>query len=1434
VGTYSKGHNTYQTLVEALSGKSWLVTHSPSPGVDDNVLSAMSCASSTGCVAVGSYSNDYTAYQTLTETLVGRSLTTTASPNPNSIRSFLVGVSCTSSTSCVAVGSYYEVSGSQPLVETLNGETWSVTPSPQLPPTNGPPTTAENAANNPSEAQCASSQNRCGDPVDTESGVFSHTFSDFAIPGSGIPLSFSHTYDSFTGSTASTPGPLGYGWTDNYNMSLAVTGVSPNQVATITQENGSQVTFDEPASGTTWTPSAPRIIAMLTQNGDGSWTFTRRGTQIFDFNSSGQLADEKDLNGYSTTLSYTDAQLTTITENAISGSPLRTLTVGWDTSHTHITSVTDTNVTPNRTVTFRYNDGLGNLTDVVDVNGGDTHFTYYPDHLLHVMQSPQCYVTSGCPGVENHYDANTPPRVDWQKDELQRQTSFAYAGDPASASGGTTTITGPVIDTTASPPAHNVSVDNYQYGVRTSQSRGVGNSDQSTTYFRYDPDTLGRTLVEDPNGNTTTTTVNGNGNVTGTLDALGRTTSATYNSLNEPLTKTDGNGVMTTYTYDPLGHGNLQTVSTPLLDSTGTNTLATQTTTYAYGDPNHLGDATSMTDPNGNVTSYGYDAYGDRVETKDPLGNVSGSVYNADGWLQATYTPKAGCTWGALPPTGCNATYRTAYGYTDPITTTTDEFGDVRTITDPLGHVSTYGYDNNRNKTLAKDADGNPTTYTYGRANELTITTRPDLTTLTTSYYGDGTVHTQTDGNGKVTTNTYDHQARLTSVTDPLGHVITYSYDSAGNQVTKQDNGGSCSSTPKVSCTTKTYDADNELASITYSDKKTPNVTSITYDHDGQRTAMTDGTGMSKWTYDSLHRMTSDANGAGATVSYDYLTPTSAYDLKDQVGHITYPNSVGTVSQTWNADGQLASVEDWNTKTTTFAYDADGNLHLESAGSSPSVTDTFGFDPTDEMASVSDGNGSTLFPANYTRDANGQLTSDSSVPSTVGSYRYSALNQLCYGATSNTSACTSPPSGSISYGYDNAGNMISDNGTTQSFNAADQLCWTATTATTTSCTPPPTNATKYTDNTSGDTIGIAPSRGPKTSLGYDQPNHLTTFTHGAVSAKYTYDGTGLRMSKAIKTSTAHFAWDESSSLPLLLQDTTTTKVKKTTTTTTTSYLYGPGELPVEQISGTTSDWLHHDQQGSTRLITDATGASVATFTYDPYGTITHRTGPVTTPLLFSGQYQDSESGMYYLRARYYSPSTAQFVALDPLVATTRNPYGYGSGNPLNISDPSGTDANFCSVLDQWGQTTNAQQHCNPKPSTPASSVSAGTEQCNGSDPSDPSTICYVSDGSNWNEVKSDTGPAVTGLDYNRIQAINRFCSATSIIPIVNEVTGPCALASGAVIATNDLGLAYQGCSNGLLADAVGLAAPAGGKWTGYVIGNVTAWTPNIPGTNECC
>jgi len=60
----------------------------------------------------------------------------------------------------------------------------------------------------------------------------------------------------------------------------------------------------------------------------------------------------------------------------------------------------------------------------------------------------------------------------------------------------------------------------------------------------------------------------------------------------------------------------------------------------------------------------------------------------------------------------------------------------------------------------------------------------------------------------------------------------------------------------------------------------------------------------------------------------------------------------------------------------------------------------------------------------------------------------------------------------------------------------------------------------------------------------------------------------------------------------------------------------------------------------------------------------------------SGQYTDNESGLVYLRARYYDPGTGVFLTRDPLEAQTREAYGYVGGNPLNFTDPSGL---------YWGQ-----------------------------------------------------------------------------------------------------------------------------------------------------
>ena len=73
--------------------------------------------------------------------------------------------------------------------------------------------------------------------------------------------------------------------------------------------------------------------------------------------------------------------------------------------------------------------------------------------------------------------------------------------------------------------------------------------------------------------------------------------------------------------------------------------------------------------------------------------------------------------------------------------------------------------------------------------------------------------------------------------------------------------------------------------------------------------------------------------------------------------------------------------------------------------------------------------------------------------------------------------------------------------------------------------------------------------------------------------------------------------------------------------------------------------------------------------------------PSATP----GSITDSESGLQYLRARYYDPQTCQFLTIDPLVGITGEPYSYTAGNPLNMSDPSG--------LFDWGDVGNfVQQH----------------------------------------------------------------------------------------------------------------------------------------------
>ncbi|MGN6274843.1 MAG: RHS repeat-associated core domain-containing protein, partial [Solirubrobacterales bacterium] len=158
---------------------------------------------------------------------------------------------------------------------------------------------------------------------------------------------------------------------------------------------------------------------------------------------------------------------------------------------------------------------------------------------------------------------------------------------------------------------------------------------------------------------------------------------------------------------------------------------------------------------------------------------------------------------------------------------------------------------------------------------------------------------------------------------------------------------------------------------------------------------------------------------------------------------------------------------------------------------------------------------------------------------------------------------------------------------------------------------------------------------------------------------YGYDGNGLRQSETISGTTNHLVWDTAESLPLLLYD------------GTRYYVYGPEGLPIEQIASETPTYLHHDQQGSTRLLTSQAGTVSGSYAFTPYGQTEAHTGTATTPLGYGAQYTSLDTGLIYLRARVYDPATAQFMSVDPLVAKTGETYGYAGADPVNAGDPGG-------------------------------------------------------------------------------------------------------------------------------------------------------------------
>ena len=185
---------------------------------------------------------------------------------------------------------------------------------------------------------------------------------------------------------------------------------------------------------------------------------------------------------------------------------------------------------------------------------------------------------------------------------------------------------------------------------------------------------------------------------------------------------------------------------------------------------------------------------------------------------------------------------------------------------------------------------------------------------------------------------------------------------------------------------------------------------------------------------------------------------------------------------------------------------------------------------------------------------------------------------------------------------------------------------------------------------------------------YDSANRLIT----ADTRYYVYDVEGTRIKTQKGEDTTKFIYNVNARLSQLLV--------KTENNADTKYVYGLG-LIGEEVSGNFKTY-HFDYRGSTVAITDSNCNITDTFTYDTYGKLTARTGTTKTPFLYNGRdgvmYED-DTGLIYMRARYYSPALRRFVNADKLHgdisnSLTLNRYAYVNGNPADNVDPEGLSA----------------------------------------------------------------------------------------------------------------------------------------------------------------
>jgi len=414
------------------------------------------------------------------------------------------------------------------------------------------------------------------------------------------------------------------------------------------------------------------------------------------------------------------------------------------------------------------------------------------------------------------------------------------------------------------------------------------------------------------------------------------------------------------------------------------------------------------------------------------------------------------------------------------------------------------------------------------------------------------------------------------------------------------------------------------------------------YDANSNRVGYTAPDGSTNtYTYDTLNRLTTLANSWAGTFGF-------SYDSLSRRTQLTRPNGI----------------------TTTYNYDSLSRLLsvLHRLRPARALGKPYKGGPQGAPWRVL-GPRSTIDGASYTLDAAGNRTAKvNDLSGLPAGQAGGATTNFGYDAIYELLNATQGGNTTESYSYDPVGNRLSSLGVASySYNVSNEMTSNS-------------NAS-YTYDYNGNTTSKTVS-GNTTNYSWDYENRLAQVTlpgtGGTVTLKY--DPFGRRIEKISPNATSIFAYDGDNLIETV--NGSGTLVARYTQTQNV-------DEPLAMQRGTSTDYYQADGLGSITSLSSSAGALANTYTYDSFGNLTNSTGSVTNFLEYTGREFDTETSLYFYRARYYDPTNGRFLSEDPDRFTAGpNFYPYATNNPVLLIDPWGLQQQGPPVYDPNGPWNN--------------------------------------------------------------------------------------------------------------------------------------------------